>query len=669
MATDTKQAYLFPRDKKALAAALATVLELGKTSLRGRTLGWLIHYFYLMGIRDFPLINATTGSVRISWVTRDQRLPFKYPGALKQHMTEMGRLLQVDVSPLVEATADGLTVLRDRALAQVSLDALTTESNRDKVKQHITNLLLNFGTAGLSAYVYGSADTGYHAELEAIPPWELTPIPHAPFCLSQLQGLSRDRFIPISDAIARFGKTILSKNFDELECLRLPYGEYQDSALEDTGLAATGLNQPTVAAEPAKQPKGTLRGEIDDDRSMLYMHLHEVWLTGRGDELRRYIVRSGLVILKDEEFPEGAGTAVPIHISRYGDTGSFYGASYADLVVGLNREAEKNIQNLLENARNLDKYGFLVLPSDMGAQMKIHSQDQGNGLRVMFWQPSQFTEKMSRPQIIQPATTSNFPGDVAAFIVGQLNQITKDTSLTLPARTDSANAIGMIDEASRRPITQTLKGLASQFGNVYRYIVMQATEFYAQKTPVFLSEIDDNLAGIILNPASGQVQLELGFQPKTEGLRFTIRSFNPNEKELIKREIYQMVQMGMEDPAAVRFLNLKYKLRMPFAETPEINTYRTTMLNNILLFNDGQTPGQIVASGLVDSPRIAMMGVANFMTRPFFRFASVEVRQAFENLYQGYQMSLTVPRMQPQGQPMPEDIMQRGEDSQQPQPQ
>lgn len=664
--------YLFPSDEAALAQAMEVSLSLGKANQRGRILTWLIHYFYLQGVRQFPFINVGTGGVKISWVTNEGAIPFKYPGALKQHMTEMGRLLQVNVDPWVEAVASGgMTVLRDRALAQVTLDAMTNQENRDRAKSEVINLLLNFGTAGLAPYIYGTPDTGYAAELEAIPPWELNPIPHAPFSRSQIRGISRDRYIPLSEGVARWGKPKLSANFSELETIRLPYGEFEDRAMADSPIGPTGIHDMTVTPGPtnATGDKSTLRGELQDEGSMVYMHLHEMWLEGRSGELRRYVARSGRVILEDIDFPEGGGLVTPVRVSRYGDTGGFYGASYADLTIGLNREAEKNIQSLLQNARNLDRYGFLVIPSDMGQAVKTHMQDQGNGLRLIFYQQGQFQDRAQRPQVINPATTGNFPGDVAAFVVGQLNQMTRDSNLTLPARTDSPNAIQMIDEAARRPITQAVESIARQFGGAYKYIVMNATEFYAQKTPVYLTEIDDHLAGVVLNPSTGAVELSLASQPSVAGLNFTIRAANPRQKEVIKQEIASLIQMGAITPDRFQFLNIRHKLDMPFPETPETNTYRTAMLNNLLLFNDGQTPGQVLVSSIADNPRVALEVTTTFMSRPFFRFASVPVRQAFEKLVESYRAILTIPQMQAMGQPFPEDIMERGEMSQEPQPQ
>jgi hypothetical protein len=64
--------------------------------------------------------------------------------------------------------------------------------------------------------------------------------------------------------------------------------------------------------------------------------------------------------------------------------------------------------------------------------------------------------------------------------------------------------------------------------------------------------------------------------------------------------------------------------------------YRKAMMNNLMLFGDGEEPGQVIGSSEADNPRIHLMMIQRFMAKPEFVFASPAVRDAFEQLKQAY---------------------------------
>lgn len=650
--------YFLPKKgSPSVPRAMRLSLDRAKDNRKGRSLLWIIYSFYLQGIREFNFLNMTEGRVRVNWLTKDNKVPFKFQKLLKLYMTEFGRLLTVDTSPKVRATVESLVSHRDKAVSQVVLDAMVNSKNREEATQNIIQMLLTFGMAGLAPDIFGTPDKGIKAELESIPPWELNPVPHNPMTLAQLAGDQRDRYVPLEWLVEKFGKNLLASkgNLEKLKLRTVAFGE------EPPDIKSAEINRGEGDIESdigsPTDTKMTLSKLLEMKEALPYAHFHEMWLRGKNGELSRYLARCGDLILSDQPFDNGSGEIYPVYTSRYIDNGTYWGQGMIDLLISLNREAERNLAQLFNNARSIDGYGMLVLPSSMAAQAKVHTKTEGN-LKVLFWDPPHFQGAQPRPLPISPVTAGDFPGKVASLIVAELESLGKDVSLELPARTDSPTMVQLIDSAGRRPIAQAVKGIAQQFGGAYQYIVYRSDEFFMQQRPVFLTHIDDNIAGIAMDPKTRAVRLENVNKPNMEGLEFGIRSDNPNEKEMIIQKLREWVQMGAINPADVPWINMKMQLGLPFPETPELNTARTAMLNNILLFNDGETPGQIIAS-TVDTPRVALQVVTTFMTRPIFRLASVDVREAFEQLRQGYQQVMTVPQMQAPGQPLPEEIMNR----------
>lgn len=652
--------YPLPKDEADLANALDQILGMAKDNVRARTVMWMVNWMYIQGIRRFRLINFESGELQVTWGTKDGKIPFKYPGALKNYEAEMGRLLQMDAAPLVNTKGGGLTSHRDKSLSQITLDTLVCEEDQQLAKREIITLLLIFGTAGLAPSVFGDPMGGHFADLEVVPPWELTPIPHNPYHHSGAVGVSRDRLVPLKWLEDKYDKrTISSAAGDRKLSLRnLPFGHNQRPVDTEGGGGREGdtRHRDEASSEPRRK---------EWERAQTWAHFHEAWITGRRRHLTRYIARCGQKILRDETFDESLGERMAISVSRYGDTGCFYGQSWLDLQVGLNREAEKLMGRLFENVSSLSRYGILVVPADMG-DPRTTFQNTDHDLLVMYYEPSQYAPSQ-RPTVLSPATSGTLPGETAAFAVNELNRMSQDSTLeNLPARTDSPNAIAMIDEVNRRPVIAAQDDIARQFSAGYRWIVEHADEFYMQRKPVFLTEIDDNVAGIRIDMEGGapRLMLETAQKPSTEGLRFQIRGQDSRGDQVKKAEVIQLMQLQAISPVDLPILNHEKRLGFILPETPEFNTYLTTMLNNILLFNDGQIPGQVFGSGLVDNPMVAMKTVARFMTRPIFKLASREVRQSFEQMFEAYKLAIVGPRLGTPNQPQPENIIEQAEASQ-----
>jgi hypothetical protein len=85
------------------------------------------------------------------------------------------------------------------------------------------------------------------------------------------------------------------------------------------------------------------------------------------------------------------------------------------------------------------------------------------------------------------------------------------------------------------------------------------------------------------------------------------------------------------------------------------------MLNNIALFNDGQSPGYVVADPEVENVNVALYIHNEFMTRPEFKLSDASVQNAFKELVASYKMQLMVPQnmmMMPAGmEPPPPDVL------------
>jgi hypothetical protein len=85
------------------------------------------------------------------------------------------------------------------------------------------------------------------------------------------------------------------------------------------------------------------------------------------------------------------------------------------------------------------------------------------------------------------------------------------------------------------------------------------------------------------------------------------------------------------------------------------NAYRSIVRSILTLYNDGETPGQIVMTPELTKPEFQTMILSSFMSSPQMQVASVDVVEAFQALLDTYRAWMG--NVLPAGVPNPDDMV------------
>ena len=378
---------------------------------------WAIAEAYLNGAREFKLMSE--GKVKRFWLTKDKKLPMQVTSLLAKVNQAAGIMKSMDFSPLVRRTGtSSLAGIRDRASSQVILDSIVDADAREKVVDLAVHYQVYLGCVGILANTVQTGLGDLSSDFCVIHPKELLPYPSIGEDLTQQQGILWQRWVPIEDVEAKYnkGKKFTEKQRLKLDVIAKPFGEIPRSPNENSAESAGG----TV---PMLNPQTLANGPTDDTKNVQHLvKLRTLWIQGEGNSLLEFAVCSGLKMFERKEYATGVHQ-VPIGIARFYDNGSFHGAGMYDLLYTLERQFEQMVRDVAKNVRELDQYGFLVIPGGEYNTNTAFSDAGGRGLKVVQVNPrADFTGSgMQRPFQVAPHNTGDMPARVADIINGVID--------------------------------------------------------------------------------------------------------------------------------------------------------------------------------------------------------------------------------------------------------
>jgi len=648
---------LFPTDKEGLEKALDSAVAAADAVKNVRAVEWLTNYYYLQGVRNIPAVNYRDGTVEIRYSSVRGKQGFRFHEAMTRVSRELGRMIRMDVSPLVRPLGMTLDGLRRSSISQVVLSSLFSSSYLEEVKLQFLKSLLIFGTVGLGGWpVHTEEETRYI--LEIIPPWELLPVPADAVSDGEVHGIIRTRWVALEWVKKMLNADIREPRkrlpLDKMEIINVAYG----SALKEHGSPSTttGPGNILISEEPKKlesasKDSGTKSSSYT--KRQQYVRFVELWLYDNFRMVNRYVMSVGKQIVRDNTLEGNESYPLPIGISRYYDPGGFYGLSFASPLIPINSEVEAMLSNLFKNVRDLDIFGFTLFPTTWG--LNTQSFKAGQRPRALFYQPD-YSVPTLQPHTIQPANTGTLPGQVAKLGMDVLNQLSGQSEMLTgdaPGRVDSATGLGYLSEMSSIPLGGPSVSTATAFSNVYGAILFDAKRNMDGAQITSYTFLDDSLAGIALN-RDGSISLDVNALPDPRDVEITIRSQYPRSVNEKKQELLLLLEKQIITPEEFRTQSRILNLDLPVANDAEWAAYRQAVLNNITLFNDGESPGEITMTEYEIHP-IHLERMIAFMGKPEFQLASPEVRKAFVDALE-QRRSLMGRGSYPNQLPNPEDL-------------
>jgi hypothetical protein len=600
------------------------------------------------------MIDYQSGTVEVGYENTEGTLQFRYDDVVSKFQAQVGRLMKIDIRPRVEKKGIGLEGLRNACISQVALDAAFPTAKVDELKLRSFPPLTKYGIIGLTVWNEGE-DTG----IDVVMPWELVPIPPTPTEQKDVRGIARVRIVPL-DWVKQLSITPgpQGKNnvYAGMRTEKIPAGHLPTTGQFSTYTGAIVLDGKTGAEEERygdKKFRGSKAGKNETEVDVV--KFVEVWTENSMGYLAQYDILCGDKLIYTMEYQGVQKRAMPIHIVNDIDTGAFWGRSFVSLQIPLNMEMEWSLGRMFQNVQDSDNLGILYEPTTLGTPAQIM---RGNdGLKRVRYEPD-YTVPDLKPLQIKPANSGKWPIDVikmgAAISDKIANQPTEMMQGDSPGRVDSQNALGFLYEVSNVPLTPTAMGIARAVTGCYRAMLDIIGMKWGADRIVQVSLLDDSLAGIALNPETGTMELKKNSVPHPDEVTISVRAMLPKSKEQEKMELQKALEIGSIDMFEYRIMVRKKGLELPVGNEPEWQNYRRAMLENIILFGDGQTPGKVIISKL-DIHMVHLRVLQGFMARPEFYEASAAVRNVFIEHYSAH---LIETGAMPDQLPYPEEAAQ-----------
>ena len=612
-----------------------------------RRLTWLVAWYYINGARRFDVFSPDTGALSAHFVDGAGNMEFQSGELMSVMDRTTGRLKEIDLWPKVVRSDNSLDAVRERSMMQILMDAAIDPAALDRTSSKFIHLYTLLGSCGVTGQTFQSPARGLSTDFEVIHPKELFPFPSFGTDFTKAGGMVRQRVVPFKWLQARFGRKIVD-NKKDMEVYEVPLGSVAsvENSEQDEGRGGTGGRVRWNFQEGAGGPTA---GDI----SVEVTRIRELWTEGPGSLCDEYVLTSGDYTVKHSVY-DGVEAYCPIGMRTFIDTGTFHGAGLFDLLFSSVRELEKLLKSLYNNIRDLDKYGFLVLPHG-GFNHDTLFKDVGEGLRVAYYEPD-YTGSDVKPFMVSPYNAGDAPGKVAGLAKAMLEGLSPIKDLAEEkGRIDSASGLQFLDEQMGRYMTNATNNLRGAFSDMYQGLAADVLANVVESSnPVPVGKLTVELAGVIIDPETQKVSFQDNPLPTVGRLAFGVRGRTIQSQTAKLERAIDMIEKKMADPMKVMLYFLKEGMEPPIYMEEERAAYDTVVRNILLLYGDGKRPGMVIITPHNVLPQLQMRVLGAFMNSPIMGMANPEVQNSFID-YKESLLQLMGPILPP-GMPPPDDL-------------
>ena len=632
-----------PENAEQLNTTMDTMLEAGIQDRHPYEAEWFTILHYLRGCRVFSQIDYDSGQVQASYVTPKGAVPFKYEEVSVKFMTEVGRLMQLDIEPAIIRRAVGLDSLRKASASQATLTYAYPFLNPETRKRFLFETLVGYGTVGLLAYEHKEGLRGEPASdlgLEVVMPWELMGFP------------ARMRHPGETDVIGRVRWVSYDwlKNASSYDTPKDGWPDEDDPQLKvrylhpgvSASSQATGSDTHNPNTKKAKKWTSPFKKKEEKatPRGVPVVQLQEYWQSLPDGRMKRYIVRAGSFLIKDKKYSKETRMMLPMGIARRGEGTGFFGKSFVMSLLAVAQEVEISARNLFREAQNFTMFGLVGIPR--GWEIDESTMQAGPGPRVFYtdvdpMKPNEHVEH------IAPITSGGLPVDITNMGLQMMDRLSQQPQMITegraPGRVDSTPAINYLYQASTLPLGVIASSIASCYSTVYRAILGIASSWKAI-TLNMQTLTDDAIIGIQLDPTNNSMSLSTNALPHPVQVSVGIKSQKPVDLETRKTELKELRDSGVISFSQYRITARLEGLDLPLPNDTEWQNYRMAIIRNIILFNDGETPGELPENLVLseyDNPQIHLTVINRLMASPEFALSSEQVQNAFGDLIEKVQ--------------------------------
>jgi len=618
----------FPKSNDQAEQTVKFILKEGKAKRAAQAIRWWICRYYMRGCRNFSNLNYTTGEIQVSYYDEKGVLNFLYEDIVSKYQAQRGRLMGLNLTPVVTKEGISLDGMRKASVGQVVLDSIFPAPKVSSVQREAINTLLLYGTTALIPWVIDADSIG----IEVVPPWEIIPIPIEVDSPAVIKGLARVKMVPL-EWVKELPNTRekKAKIYKDMDTIEVPVGLIpQDEKERFQGSVAIGISGSTAYTTMETKAGGSGRAgrQSADKTKVKVVEVAEIWTKTPDGYWDEYMLYAGGKLLDRRNYKQER-RQFPAQVISDVEIGNFWGRSFVDTLIPINCEMEEAIARQFQNLKDWDLYGILMEPTTTGVVARITRGK--DGVKRARYEPDPVAPD-HKPYNISPSNTGTLPSEIVKLGVALQNNIANQPTELMgggaPGRVDSSSGLGFLYETSNVPITPTAKVLAEGFSNCYRVILDIARLMWDDKKVLDITHLDDTVAGIQIDPSTGKLRLTENAIPHPDEIVISVASAVPRSKEQQKIELKDALKGGVITPTEYNIKVRKMSLDLPVGNEIEWQNYRRATLENLILFNDGRIPGNITFSER-DMHQVHLMVLDAFMARPEFYLTSSEVRKKF----------------------------------------
>lgn len=651
------------RDKE-LVEALTAELAPAELEANVHLTSWKIIDSYLAGIRKYKILDRWSGNLSIAYENAKGEYDLRYEEIVSKYLSEVGRYLKMDNSPIATRKGENLGAMRKAAVANATLGALGAKLPLKLAHRRAIIPFLKYGTVGLNHVETNKANSP--DLIEIVSPRQLRGFPAWVDGLDNLYGIARKRWVPLPWVEER-AKRVYNRKLpvDQIEGRlhgrQVPYGatppEQTADHADQAGIGSIWRPIPRDVLGP-----GVSHGReyYEDSRSIkdgrYYVPLEEIYIYDDSQMfVSRFIIKIGDYILHDEDF-EASNLEVlcPLHVARHTDIGKFFARGFIGPLMPINDQMEKMLQSLFKNVAELDMFGTLFVPGASGIDLK--KWRTGPRPKVEKYDPDPINPNL-QPFVLQPVTSGKLPADIYNFASGIMDKLSAQGPIfqgQTSGRVDSAAGLGFLFNTGNIPLGLPANGLADAYVGVYSRMLQVAKDRLGPGETIEIAVVDDAIAGIVIDPETGNLRLADNPIPEPWEVNIDVRDRTPRDRDIRKQELLQLYGSGLVDDTRFWITAFEENLDFPGAPKEIWETWRKVTWQIIMLFRDGVTPGTVEVGEHTQNPDIQLIAVQQFMNKIEFSLASPQIRRAFEEWK--VDLEILAGKHFPAGLPAPEMI-------------
>lgn len=617
----TNDTITLPTNARELANVVRRHANIAESHYMYRRTMWLLAWYYLQGYRRFDVFDPISGQLSPHLLDKEGNMEYTSQDLLFAINQVAGRISGMDLRLRTETQSASLDGMRSKATSQIIGDATISENMVDKAKDDFGYMFACLGFAGITGHVVDHPTIGLTTDIEVIHPREIYPFPLTGQDHTKSMGLIRQRWITLDKLREIYGARAINSKLDQMEWYEADPGEaWPDRNVNNDIVYWTSTRSigPSAGADRTGGEKEFIG----------VAKVRELWLTGVNNTVRRYAVVCGNEVLQDDLL-QNQEVYCPIGYARFFNNGTFHGAGMFDMLFSVHRNLEKLTKALFNNIYDLDRYGVLVLPQGQINQNQL-LRDVGRGLRTMFWQPDAMTEGFN-PFVITPHNLGDMPGRVAQFAREAMQAVNPIQDLIQEkGRVDSASGLAFLDEQIQRTLTTPTGGVSRAWGDMYRSLVQNVTSHLTMSRRALpVGSLTLDLAGAVIDPDALTVSFTDNPLPNLSRINFTVRALVPKSIVARKQEAIDLWAKGInQDPEAFTLFALKENLDFAMWVDEDKAAYEMAVRTILMIYGDGQSPGQAIISPHTTRPSIVLRVLNSFIAGPAMSVASAAVHNA-----------------------------------------